>query len=54
MELKKNNIEEYLELNTKGDKTKLLISVLREKWLVQDDKLIRFLLEIKEGIYSLI
>ena len=47
------DIEDYLELEV-DDKSKHLISVLREKWLENDDKLINFLCEIKEQVDDLI
>lgn len=51
--IKKMDIEDYLELEV-DDKTKHLISVLREKWLENDNKLINFLCEIKEQVEDLI
>lgn len=51
--IKKMDVEDYLDLQTK-DKTKHLISVIREKWLIQDEKLLHFLSEIKEKVKELI
>ena len=50
--IKKMDIEDYLDLQAK-DKSKHLISVIREKWLVNDETLMKFLLEIKEKIEKL-
>ena len=47
--IKNDDIEDYLEIKTK-DKAKKLITIIREKWLTQDYKLLRFLSEIKEKV----
>ena len=47
------DIENYLDLQAK-DKAKHLISILREKWLIHDNKLLNFLSEIKEKVEQLI
>jgi len=51
--IKSMDIENYLDLQAK-DKAKHLISILREKWLIHDNKLLNFLSEIKEKVEQLI